>query len=167
MSNENTNAAKSEKRLPPGGRIFPVFLLIFAGFFFLESLEIYQDYPEFSGPGFFPLCVSGLMILLTIVDFIQNLKVKTATQDKDMAQKVRDTWLYVFPKDSFIFLVMAIVYYLLLLAGLPFLPASVVFLMGSMCYMIPHSVIKNAIYTVVLLAAIYAIFVVVFKVSLP
>lgn len=167
MSDKNTSNSASEKRLAPGTRLFSVFLLVFAGYFFFQSIEIYQEYPGFSGPGFFPLCVSGLMICLVVIDFIGKLKVKSAEMQGGVFQRIAATWLYVFPRDSFIFLVMSIVYYLLLLAGVPFLVASTLFLMSSMCYMIRNSIIKNVIYTVVLMAAIYAIFVLVFKVSLP
>ena len=82
-------------------------------------------------------------------------------------RKLIDTFKYVFPKESFIFLLICIAYFVLLVLGVPFMIASVLFLMGSMCYMIPHNIVKNAIYTVVLLVAIYLIFVLVFKVSLP
>ena len=167
MSDKNTSSPAAEKRLAPGTRAFSVFLLVFAGYFFFESVQIYQEYPSFSGPGFFPLCVSGLMICLVIADFIGKLKIKSAEVHGGFVQRVVATWLYVFPKDSFIFLLMSIAYYLLLLAGVPFLPASVIFLISSMCYMIRNSILKNIIYTVVLMAAIYAIFVLVFKVSLP
>ena len=104
---------------------------------------------------------------MTVVDFLQNLKCRSENQGKPLGQQAWDGLRHLFPRDSLIFLLMSIAYYALLIFGVPFLLASVLFLMGSMCYLIPHNMVKNAVYTAVLMAAIYAIFVLVFKVTLP
>ena len=167
MSDHKQKNTKGAKFLNPGQRFFTVFLLAFAGFFLWQSIDILHQYPKVSGPAFFPLCISGLMIFLVILDFVKSLKIPAIDAGVPLDRKLIDTFKYVFPKESFIFLLICIAYFVLLVLGVPFMIASVLFLMGSMCYMIPHNIVKNAIYTVVLLVAIYLIFVLVFKVSLP
>lgn len=160
-------STQEEKSIPPGGRLVTVFFLIFGGVFLQQSLALWARDPAPSGSATFPLAISVLLLALTVVDFLQNLKRRSENQGKPLGQQAWDGLRHLFPRDSLIFLLMSIAYYALLIFGVPFLLASVLFLMGSMCYLIPHNVVKNAVYTAVLMAAIYAIFVLVFKVTLP
>lgn len=160
-------SAQEEKTIPPGGRLVTVFFLIFGGVFLQQSLALWARDPAPSGSATFPLAISVLLLALTVVDFLQNLKCRSENQGKPLGQQAWDGLRHLFPRDSLIFLLMSIAYYALLIFGVPFLLASVLFLMGSMCYLIPHNMVKNAVYTAVLMAAIYAIFVLVFKVTLP
>lgn len=160
-------AVQKEKTIPPGGRLITVFFLIFGGVFLQQSLALRARDPSLSGSATFPLAISVLLLMLTAVDFLENRKLRSENQGKPLGRQVLDGLRHLFPRDSLIFLLMSIAYYVLLVFGVPFLLASVLFLMASMCYLIPHNIVKNAVYTAVLMAAIYAIFVLVFKVTLP
>lgn len=166
--NEKKNIdSKSEEKLPPGGHTSSLLFLAIGVIFFVQSLQLYQKDPSPSGAGTFPMIISGLLIVLTVIDFLQKLKQKTEVSGLPAGEKLSVTLKYLFPKDSLVFLLMSIAFYLTLEFGVSFMIASPIFLLISMCYLIPHSFVKNLIYTVVSCAAIYVIFTMLFKVSLP
>ena len=160
-------ATQAKEATPPGFRLASVLFFTFGGVFFWQSLLLFKKDPTLTGYASFPLLVSSLLLLLTIVDLIGKFKVKSATAGLPFKERVIKTLKYALPADTLILLGMSVVYYVLLLLGVGFLISSAIFLMGSMCYMIPKSIVKNAIFTVILLAAIYLIFTVLFRVSLP
>ena len=156
-----------KKVLAPGARIFSVVLFVFALFFFAQSLTIYLANPGLSGPGIFPLVISGGMMILVVIDFIKDLKKPSENTKRAVYDQLKAVRAYIVPKETVVFLASSVAYYLLLQLGVPFLLASLFFLMGGMCYLIPHSVKKNALYSVALLAAVYIIFTQIFKIRLP
>jgi len=158
---------KAEKLLQPGGRVLSLMFLAFGLVFFIQSVQLFQKNASISGYATFPLIVSTLLLILTVIDYIQNLKIKSEIAELSITQKIGRVLCFIFPRDTLIFLLMSISYFLLLLFGVPFIVASLIFLMATMNYLIPHQFLKNTVYAVILMAAIYAIFVLVFKVTLP
>lgn len=158
---------ENEQRLPPAGRISTLLFLAVGLVFFVQSLQLFWEDPSPSGYGIFPLLVSGLLLILTVVDYIQKLKIKSELDGLPMKEKVTITIKYLFPVNSVVFLFMSIGFYIAITLGVPFMVAATVFLMISMCYLIPHAFVKNLIYTVVIMVTIYVIFSVLFKVTLP
>ena len=76
--NEKKNIdSKSEEKLPPGGHTSSLLFLAIGVIFFVQSLQLYQKDPSPSGAGTFPMIISGLLIVLTVIDFLQKLKKKT------------------------------------------------------------------------------------------
>lgn len=158
---------EKEQMLPPAGRISTLLFLTVGLVFFVQSLKLFQKDPSPSGYGIFPLIVSGLLLILTVIDYIQKLKIKSELDGLPMKEKVTTTLKYLFPVNSVVFLLMSICFYIAITLGVPFMVAATVFLMISMCYLIPHAFVKNLIYTAVIMVTIYAIFAILFKVSLP
>lgn len=158
---------EKEQKLPPAGRISTLLFLTVGLVFFVQSLALFTEDPSPSGYGVFPLLVSGLLLILTVIDYIQKLKIKSELDGLPMKEKVFITVKYLFPINSLVFLFMSIGFYIAITLGVPFMVAATVFLMVSMCYLIPHAVIKNLIYTAVIMVTIYVVFSVLFKVTLP
>ncbi len=158
---------KTETLLKPGAKVMPFLLIAFALVFFISSIQLYKEDPVISGSATFPLIVSGVMLLLSIVDCIQKLMSKSEIAGKPFKEKIVAVIKFVMPFRCFIFLLMAVGYYFLLQLGVGFIIASSIFLMASMCYLMRGQYVKNAIYTAICVAALYVIFKVVFKVFLP
>ena len=164
---ERETAEDEKKVLATGARGFSLFLLAFGVFFLYHSLKLQKKSPGPTGPAVFPIFLSVSLIILVIVDFLKALKKPVKNAGVPLGQKVRETLQYLFPTRSTVFIAISILYYVLLVLGVPFLVASALFLMGTMCYLIRKSVLKNLLYTAVLLGAIYLIFTMVFKITLP
>ncbi len=164
---EQKTEKKKEEMLAPGGRISTLLFLVVGLVFFIQSLQLLQKDSSPSGYAMFPLLISGLLLVLTVIDFIQKMKVKSELDRMPLKEKISVTFKYLFPVNSLIFLFISIAFYIVIELGVPFMVASAVFLMVSMCFLIPHAFFKNLIYTVVIMAAIYVVFAVLFKVSLP
>ncbi len=159
---------KKKETLVPGGRYLSTILfLLFGVVFFVQSVQMFIDDPRPQGYGTFPMIVSGLLIVLTIIDFIEKTQIKSSIAGLSFKDKFVAIIKFLFPINSFVFLLMSVAFYVAIELGCPFLIAAPVFLLGSMCYLIPHNIVKNLIYTAVIIAAIYAIFTLLFKVSLP
>lgn len=158
---------KKEELLSPAGRVSTLLFLTVGLVFFVQSLQLYQKDPSPSGSAMFPLLVSGLLLILTVVDFVQKLRVKSELSGLSLREKFLATVKYLFPINSLVFLFMSIGFYIVITLGVPFLIAATAFLMLSMCYLIPHAFLKNLVYTAVIMAAIYVIFALLFQVSLP
>ena len=160
--------AKKKEDLVPGGLfVSTVLFLLFGVVFFVQSVQMFMDDPRPQGHGTFPMIVSGLLIVLTIIDFIQKTQIKSSIAGLSFKEKFIAIIKFLFPINSFVFLLMSIAFYVAIELGVPFLVAAPVFLMASMCYLIPHNIVKNLIYTAVIIGAIYAIFALLFKVTLP
>lgn len=164
---EQTQEKQKEEMLSPAGRMSTLLFLIVGLVFFVKSLELYQKDSSPSGSAMFPLLVSGLLLILTVIDFVQKLKIKSELTGLPLKEKFTVTIKYLFPINSLVFLFMSIGFYIAVSLGMPFMIAATVFLMLSMCYLIPHAFLKNLIYTAVIMTAIYVIFTMLFKVSLP
>lgn len=167
MDEKKKNDQKEKEKLPPGGYASSLLFLLIGIVFFVQSIQLYQKDPSPSGSGTFPLIVSVTLIILTVIDFVQKMKVKTEVSGMAIKEKIITTLKYIFPKDSLVFLLMSIAFYLVLEFGVSFIIAAPIFLLVSMCYLIPHSFVKNLLYTAVSCIAIYVIFTMLFKVSLP
>ena len=84
-----------------------------------------------------------------------------------MGQSLLDAVVYAFPKDIAIFIGMMLIYFAALLMGAGFMFATPLFLLASMCHLMPHDFYKNLLFTVVLVILIYIVFKMIFKVTLP
>ena len=113
-----------EQRLPPAGRISTLLFLTVGLIFFVQSLQLFLEDPSPSGYGIFPLLVSGLLLILTVVDYIQKLKIKSELDGLPMKEKVTITIKYLFPVNSVIFLFMSIAFYIAITLGVPFMVAA-------------------------------------------
>lgn len=160
-------AEEQKAKIVPGGRLATLLFVLIGGMFFWQSLLLYKKNPAVTGYAMFPLIVSGLLLLLTAIDYFQTLKIPSEADGLPVKEKIVVIAKYLFPKDSLVFLLISIAFYVVMLLGVPFMIAATVFLLGSMCYLIPHDFKKNLLYTAIIMAAVYAIFTLLFKVSLP
>lgn len=98
-----------------GGIVFALFSLTFL----LLSLEFPYTGPVGPGPGFLPLWISGIMLVLSILYIVESIK------DKDGPKET-------FPRGtalrSVLFILICLVAYLILMPILGFIVASVLFL---------------------------------------
>jgi len=78
---------KAEKLLQPGGRVFSLMFLAFGLVFFIQSVQLFQKNASISGYATFPLIVSALLLILTVIDYIQNLKIKSEIAELSITQK--------------------------------------------------------------------------------
>ena len=150
-----------------GAKMVSVLFIVFAGVFLWQSLGLYQDDPSLTGPSIFPLSVSAFLLLMGIIDLIQNIRKGSSQNKGNFFEQAKNTIQYLLPKNGLVFLGMSIAYLLMLALGIGFIISSCVFLMCSMCYLIPKQIAKNAMYTVLCVAILYIIFKVIFKVFLP
>ena len=135
--------------------------------FFVQSLGFFKEDPSPSGYAMFPLLVSGLLLVLTVIDFIQKMKLRSELDGLSMNEKIAATLKYLFPINSLVFLFMSIGLFFAISLGVPFMVACTVFLLVSMCFLIPKAFVKNLMYTAIIMVTIYVIFAVLFKVTLP
>jgi len=156
-----------EEQLAPGGKAFAFILLLIEVFFLYESIKLFQKYPKFSSIGFFPLVLCVFLILLSIADILENRKQASRNKGKSLLIQAWESIKYLLPKDNVIFILMIFGYMMALYFGVSFLPSSVVFLLASMCFLIRGDVIKNILYTGIIMASIMLVFKVVFLVPLP
>ena len=159
--------AKGPQTVAPGGKAMPFLFLGIGIFFFCQSLLLHQKDPTLDGYATFPLLITGIIILLALVDIWQNRKIPTENQGKSLGEKIKNGVRSLLPTDTLIMVVFVFVYLAALELGLGFVISSTAFLFISMCYLIPKKMVKNVIYTAVIMVAIYAIFKILFQVYLP
>ena len=111
---------KAEKLLQPGGRVFSLMFLAFGLVFFIQSVQLFQKNASISGYATFPLIVSALLLILTVIDYIQNLKIKSEIAELYNAKNLESTLFH-------------------LSTGHPYIPANEHFLL-------PPSFVRGALY---------------------
>lgn len=155
-----------KETLKPGERAFSLALLASNIWEISEAFKMCAKKPGLSSYGALPMGLGIIMLLcLCKIIFLEDLK--KDSEKKPAGKSFLDAVSYAFPKDIAVFIGMMLLYFAALLMGLGFLIATPVFLFVSMCYMMPRDPVKNGIFTIVLVAAIYIIFKMLFKVTLP
>ncbi|MCI8270589.1 MAG: tripartite tricarboxylate transporter TctB family protein [Lachnospiraceae bacterium] len=152
--------------LKPGERAFSISLLAVNIWEISEAFKMCVKKPGLSSYGALPLGL-GIIMLLCLCKIILLEDRKKTSERKKLRQSFLDAIMFVFPKDIAVFVGMMLIYFAALLLGAGFMIATPFFLFISMCYMMPHEIIKNGIFTVILVALIYIIFKMIFKVTLP
>jgi len=153
-----------KRRKRPGESAFGILLLLLSLFFAWQSYGI-SGFSALSSPGAFPMAVSATMVLAAVIVVIGNLRRKNEVEG-GLGASARAFLANVTPGVVLAFTGMVIAYSVLL-DPLGFLPASFLFLLVSIHYLHRGSVLFSVVVAVLSLAAIYAVFRLVFKVVLP
>lgn len=155
-----------KESLKPGERAFSLFLLALTLWEISEAVKMCLKKPGLSSYGALPLGL-GIIMLICLLKIIFVEDLKKISEKRTMSKTVLDAIAFAFPKDIAIFIGMMLIYFIALLFGIGFMICTPIFLFVSMCYMMPHENTKNALFTVILVVAIYVIFKLIFKVTLP
>lgn len=158
---ENTVAEKQTKTDNKGEYKMLALLLIICGALFADSLGvkgIFQGIP--SGPGGIPQLVSGGLVLLILGLAVGLLKrgYKEGT--------LQETIKYLFNQEVVILLIMLVLYGLVL-ETIHFIPATFLFLVGTMYLLDRTRLVHKIIVSAGTLAVLVLIFSTIFQVVLP
>lgn len=165
-----TPTVAQEYPLHEGEKAFQVILFLTGLLAFGLSFNLLGEVtgPKISSAAALPLFVSGSWTLLALQVIWENRNLKTPLSDsKDSSKNIKIALNYAMPKDTLVLIGCIIGYCVLLYAGLNFYIATAIFLWGGMCYLHRASVVKNGLYTVMILAFIYGVFELLFGVVFP
>jgi len=147
----------------PGEQGFALILLVASLLILVESIRMFKVSPQLSSYGGLPLILSILMTLfMGKIILFENRRM-----EKPEKKSPLDGIQYVFSKDVAIFTGLILLYCIALYFHLGFLVCTPIFLFVSMQFFIPRGIKSNIIYTVVLTAAVYVVFTLIFRVQLP
>ncbi len=156
-----------DKRRKPGELGFYMILLIICVFFMVESIQLYIEAASISSYGTLPLLLSVFMVVLLLKILYDTWRLPKEEGEKTMRQKAAAGISHVFTKETAFFSILIAAYCVALYLGLGFIPCTAVFLFASMQFFMPKETLMNIVYTVVIVAAVYIIFDMIFKISLP
>ena len=162
---------KNRKKLKPGERVFSFLFLGVSLWLLYQSIQMLKKAPEITSFGAMPFALSVIMIVCMLyVIFVEDFKAITENAGDTFLEKVRSALHYVLPLDVVVFLLLLVTYIGMLLVGAGFLVSSALFMLATMTYLMPKdlkTIKNNVLFTLLLLAIIYIVFQLIFKVTLP
>lgn len=174
---------QAEAPFKSGEKGFAVFWLLFGGFFFTQSLQLYQKHPGLDSCAALPLFVTGVIVLCSIINLIGDRAKPSDSQGRSPSQVVRQTLQVMFPADVVSMMALLLLYCLALNAKLGFYPTTVVFLWVSMSWYMRKGfysrqngfdkkaflkiAAKNLLWTAISILFILVVFTFLFNVVLP
>ena len=171
MAQETTTpAVASDVQLHEGEKGFQIILFLTGLIAFGLSLNLLGEITghKISSAAALPLFVSGSWTILALQIIWENRKLKTPLSDSHDTNKNFKTAInYAMPMDTMVLIGCIIGYCVLLYAGLNFYIATAIFLFGGMCYLHRGYMVRNALYTVMILAFIFGVFEMLFGVVFP
>lgn len=156
-----------EKKTKPGEKIFPVLLLILGLYVTRESWRMYQNAPELQGYGTVPLFCGAAVTILAVVIIFSNFFKKSELAGASPKEKVVAMVRHLFSFDVMVMTALILVYCIVLGLGVPFIAASPVFLWASMSFLARGNLVKNLLYTLIVMVFVILVFKVGFSVVLP
>ncbi|MGN1349637.1 MAG: tripartite tricarboxylate transporter TctB family protein [Anaerovoracaceae bacterium] len=156
-----------EKKTKPGEKIFPVLLLMLGLFVTRDSYRMYQNAPELQGYGTVPLFCGIAVTLLAVVIIFSNFFKKSELAGCSPKEKLLAVIRHLFSFDVMVMTAMILAYCIALGLGAPFIAASPVFLWASMSFLGRGNLVKNLIYTLIVMVFVILVFKVGFSVVLP
>lgn len=160
-----------KKKTKPGEKGFPVLLLLLGIFITSESWKMYQKAPELQGYGTVPLICGALLTILSLLNILTDLRMTSEIKGLALKDKAVAIVKHLLSPDVLIMALFIIIYCIAMSLGLMFEVASMIFLWGSM--MVFHhgegkkSILKNLIYSALVLLFVIVVFHVGFHVVLP
>ena len=158
---------KKENPFQPGEKGFAFFLLIFGGFFFYQSILMYQQAPGASSYAAVPLFVSGLIVVFSIAIIISDWKKASKNHGLSFGEVVKQTMKYILPMDVLVIVIFILLYCMALYLSLGFVYVTPVFLWAGMSYLMRKNYVKNLLLTGLCMAFILLVFSYMFSVVLP
>lgn len=153
-----------KRKLQPGETVFSWILMLFSCFVLVLAWRI-SGFSSVSSPGAFPMAAAVVMVISMVSLVVSNRKMEkpdTEGQSAELRAALRDIF-----KPVFLIYTAIILLYMVLLQPLHFLPASFLFLVGSIIYLKGSSPLRSLGISAGLLACIYTIFHFLFRVVLP
>jgi len=155
------------RKLYPGELAFIIFLGIISILAFILSLQMFLKKPSLSGQGAFPLLTTSVMLLMELLMLWEMRKCERAAEKgTSLSGKLTEVVHTLFPGK--IPLIMAyVLIYAILLPIVGFIPATYVFLWGSMVTLNRSKILQSLLISGGVLVFIYVVFQFIFKVILP
>lgn len=155
-------------KIKPGEKSFSFVILVFSIIALIESVKLFNSDPTSSSAGALPLFLSGIMLIFTLkIILLEDRKTGSENESIDRKEQFICAVQYIFPKDIVVMFVFTSIYCLLLISGFGFEISTILFLIASMTYLMGGQIVKNVIYTAILMVFILIVFQTVFKVILP
>ena len=151
----------SHAPLPKGEYKMMALLLIICGALFIDSLRspgVFQGHS--AGPGSIPQIVAGSLVVMLVVLAIQYLK--RGYKDGSFGDLIH----YLFEREVVILLT-TLTIYAFIVETIHFVPATFLFLVGTMWLLDPKKLLQKVIISAGTLGLLYLIFSTLFQVVLP
>lgn len=150
----------------PGELGFAVLLLLISALFLALSIQLFAATAyQLSGPGGMPVIMSLLMVVFLVKVLLEGRSLPSGSHNA--GHGILGGLSFVFSRDVLVFTLLILAYCTALYLNITFLLVTPVFLFASMQYLIPRSWKANLLYTLIVTAAVYLVFVKLFRVSLP
>lgn len=150
--------------LRAGENIFCWLLLAFSLVVLVLSYRI-SGFSSVASAGAFPMGVAAIMVFSMVMVLLGNRK-REKPDAESLPDEVRQAAKEIFPKTVLVYAGL-IGAYAFAIERLHFLPATFLFLLVSMVYLKGTTVIRSLLVTAGTVAAVYGIFLYVFKVVVP
>ncbi|MCB2100731.1 MAG: tripartite tricarboxylate transporter TctB family protein [Rhodobacterales bacterium] len=155
---------QTPRKKRPGEGTFGILALVLSLGFAWQSYEI-AGFSALSSPGAFPMAASAIMVVASLIIVLKNRRLPTLAEG-GFGAAARAFWRSVSPPVVLAFIAFILVYSALL-DGLGFLPSSFLFLLAAIHYLHRGSARFSFIVALLSLAAVYAVFRLIFTVVLP
>ena len=155
------------RKMNKGERGFLWIMTAVSAIFLAASFRMFLKSPKLNGEGTIPLVVSLVMLIMSLLmQWELRGAEKAFGPGLALAQKARETFLYLFPGKVGVIIVYCILYGVLLgIAG--FKISTFAFLLGSILTLNSEKKLQALIVSAATLAAILVLFQLIFKVRLP
>lgn len=148
---------QSKQPRRPGELVFNL-LMVLGSLYLLWSAYGISGFEALSAPGAVPMVTTAIMVLCAALIFLETLRKSKITSEK----LSRD----ILPMPVIV-TILAITAYALALTSFGFLPTSLIFLTGLICYLTKYSLLRSIILSLLIVALIYLLFRIVFTVLMP
>lgn len=171
IEGEETDRDKGKPdRLAAGEKGFAVGLLVWGLIAFALSMELWgrMKEPKAASAAAVPVFVSALWSFLALLTVIENGKRSTPLSSvKSGVEKGKEALFYLFPKPVRVMIGFIVVYCVMLLMGVSFYLATILFLYGSMCCLTGREYGKNMGWSLLVMGFIILVFRMLFRVVFP
>ena len=157
----------NQGQLKAGARLVPVLIFLLGAGSLPEAIRLYRNDPAVNGSGIFPIVISLIMVVLSILEIVKERKSNSETTGLPLKQKLAKIVDYLIPKNVLFMLVLVVLYCVALGIGIGFEISTTLFLLISMIFYIPKKLPKNIAYTAITMVSLVVIFKIVFSVVLP
>ena len=179
---KNTDPSPEEKPFPSGEKGFAVFWLLFGGYFFYQSMKLYQKYPGLDSCAAVPLFVTGVIVVCALIILLIDRKKPSESSGKAAGEVFKATLHTMFPLDVLVTVLLILLYCVALNLRLGFYPSTSIFLWVAMTWFMRKNYLaagridqkvlvrtagKNLIWTALAVIFILIVFTYLFKVVLP
>ena len=96
---KNTDPSPEEKPFRSGEKGFAVFWLLFGGYFFYQSMKLYQKYPGLDSCAAVPLFVTGVSVVCALIILLIDRKKPSESSGKAAGEVFKATLHTMFPLD--------------------------------------------------------------------